>query len=223
MRITPDEIVYWKYGFVELNNTIVTTWLIMLLLVLVSLFIKRKLTNKLKRTRLQNVLEIIVVTINKQIKDIGIKDNRRYLGFIGTLFLFLSTASILTILPIYESPTGSLSTTTALAICVFIAVPIYGISQKGLLKYLKSYIEPTFIMLPFNIIGEFSRTLAMAIRLFGNMMSGTMIVGILLTIVPLFLPIFLTVLGLLTGLVQAYIFTVLTAVYIAAAIQVTNK
>ena len=223
MHITPDEVVYFKYGFIELNNTIVTTWLIMLFLVVVSLIVRRKITSDLKRSRLKNILEIIVLTINKQIKEIGIEDTGRYLGFIGTLFLFLATASICTMIPGYESPTGSLSTTLALALCVFISVPFYGISERGLKSYLKSYIEPTIIMLPFNIISEFSRTLAMAIRLFGNMMSGTMIIGILLSIAPLFVPIFLTVLGLLTGLVQAYIFSILTAVYIAAAVQISNK
>jgi F-type H+-transporting ATPase subunit a len=100
---------------------------------------------------------------------------------------------------------------------VFAAVPLFGIREQGLLGYLKSYSKPTFLMLPFNIISELSRTLALAVRLFGNMMSGVMIVGILLTITPYFFPILMTALGLLTGMVQAYIFGILAAVYIAAA------
>lgn len=108
----------------------------------------------------------------------------------------------------------------AFALCVFVAVPLFGIEEQGVRVYLKSYTQPTVIMLPFNIISEISRTLALAVRLFGNMMSGTMIVGILLSITPLFFPILMTLLGLLTGMVQAYIFSVLAAVYIAAATRV---
>ena len=114
-------------------------------------------------------------------------------------------------------PTGSLSTTAALALSVFVAVPLFGIEDQGWRGYLKSYVKPTVIMLLFNIISEFSRTLALAVRLFGNMMSGAMIIAILLTITPFVFPIFMTMLGLLTGMVQAYIFSILAAVYIAAA------
>jgi F-type H+-transporting ATPase subunit a len=121
------------------------------------------------------------------------------------------------VIPGYQPPTGSLSTTAALALCVFLAVPFFGIRKQGLGGYLKTYTRPTWIMLPFNIIGELSRTLALAVRLFGNMMSGVMIVAILLTITPFIFPIFMTALGLLTGMVQAYIFTILAGVYIAAA------
>ncbi len=127
------------------------------------------------------------------------KNPAKYLGFLGTLFLFVATASICTVLPGYEPPTGSLSTTAALAFCVFVAVPVFGIKEQGLGGYLRTYVKPTVIMLPFNIISELSRTLALAIRLFGNMMSGAMIIAILLTITPFVFPIVMTVLGLLTG------------------------
>jgi F-type H+-transporting ATPase subunit a len=129
--------------------------------------------------------------------------------------------SVCIVIPGFTPPTGSLSTTTALALCVFIAVPLFGIREQGVSGYLRTYIRPTVIMLPFNIISELSRTLALAVRLFGNMMSGAMIVGILLTITPFIFPIVMTLLGLLTGSVQAYIFSILAAVYIAAATQVT--
>jgi F-type H+-transporting ATPase subunit a len=139
------------------------------------------------------------------------------MGFLGTLFLFVATASLCTVIPGYQPPTGSLSTTTALALCVFVAVPFFGIADQGLGGYLKSYTKPTVMMLPFNVISEISRTLALAVRLFGNMMSGVMIIGILLSITPFIFPIVMTALGLLTGMVQAYIFSILAAVYIAAA------
>jgi F-type H+-transporting ATPase subunit a len=142
---------------------------------------------------------------------------RNYLVFLGTLFLFIGTASLFTIIPGYQAPTGSLSTTIALALIVLIAVPYFGVTEQGIFNYLKTYMKPTFIMLPFNIISELSRTVALAVRLFGNMMSGAMIISILLTVSPFIFPVIMTVLGLLTGMVQAYIFSILAAVYIAAA------
>jgi len=217
MRLSPDEAVFWQYLFVKLNLTIVTTWGLMLVLTVISIIITRKLSKGLARTRWQNLLEIIVTTIEEQISEVGLRNARAYLGFLGTLFLFIATASACIIIPGYEPPTSSLSTTAALALCVFAAVPLYGIRNLGLRAYLKSYMEPTLIMLPFNIISEISRTLALAVRLFGNMMSGSMIMGILLAITPFLFPVVMTALGLLTGLVQSYIFFILATVYIVAA------
>ncbi|MEZ5388094.1 MAG: F0F1 ATP synthase subunit A, partial [Prosthecobacter sp.] len=130
---------------------------------------------------------------------------------------FIALSNLCTILPYYEPPTGSLSTTAALAICVCIAVPLFGIAEQGIGGYLKTYIKPTPLMLPFHVISEISRTLALAIRLFGNIMSGSIILGILLTITPFIFPVVMSALGLLTGMVQAYIFSILATVYIAAA------
>lgn len=222
MHLTPDEMIFWQRGFFKLNATIVFTWGLMLVLVVGSKLITRNLATGLARSRWQNLLEIVVTAIVKQIEDVGLRHPRRYLSFLGTLFLFVATASLCTVIPGYKPPTGSLSTTAALALCVFVAVPLFGIRRQGVLGYLASYMEPTFIMLPFNIISEASRTLALAVRLFGNMMSGEMIIGILLTITPFVFPIVMTVLGLLTGMVQAYIFSILAAVYIAAATHIHN-
>ena len=219
MRLSPDELIFWQYGFLTLNATIVFTWGLMLVLTVGSLLITRRLSTGLKRSRWQNLLEIVVTGIEKQIEEVGLSQPRKYLGFLGTLFLFVAVASLGTVIPGYEPPTGSLSTTAALALCVLVAVPLFGIEEQGVGGYLKSYVKPTFFMLPFNIISEVSRTLALAVRLFGNMMSGAMIVGILLTITPFIFPIVMTLLGLLTGMVQAYIFSILAAVYIAAATQ----
>ena len=185
-----------------------------------SLIITRKLSTENTRSRWQNFLEIMITDIEKQIKEVGLDEPEKYIGFIGTLFLFIATASLCTIIPGFDPPTGSLSTTAALALSVFVAVPFFGIQEQGFGNYLKSYTKPTFIMLPFNIISELSRTLALSVRLFGNMMSGAMIIAILLTITPLIFPIVMTLLGLLTGMVQAYIFSILAAVYIAAATRV---
>ena len=219
MRLSPDEMIFWQHGVLKLNATIVFTWSLMLFLAIGSKLVTRNLSTGLERSRWQSLLEIIVTGIEKQIEDVGLKHPEKYIGFIGTLFLFVALASLCTVIPGYEPPTGSLSTTAALALCVLVAVPFFGIEEQGLGGYLKSYLEPTIIMLPFNIISELSRTLALAVRLFGNMMSGTMILAILLTITPFIFPIAMSVLGLLTGMVQAYIFSILAAVYIAAATQ----
>jgi len=212
-------MVFWQQGFFKLNATIVFTWGLMLVLAGGAKLITRRLSTDQTRSRWQNLLEIVVTGIEKQIAEVGLRHPKRYLGFLGTLFLFVASASLCTVIPGYEPPTGSLSTTAALALCVLVAVPFFGIKDQGVGGYLRSYVEPTVIMLPFNIISEVSRTLALAVRLFGNMMSGAMIIAILLTITPLLFPIVMTALGLLTGMVQAYIFTILAAVYIAAATQ----
>ncbi|TDV50283.1 ATP synthase F0 subcomplex A subunit [Pseudomonas graminis] len=217
MRLTPDAWIFWEHGFFKLNATLVFTWALMAVMVLGAALITRRLVTGHQRSRWQNLLEMVVTTIVGQIKDVGLKEPRRYLGFLGTLFLFIGAATLATVIPGYEPPTASLSTTVALALCVLVAVPLFGISGQGLAGYLASYMRPTPIMLPFNLISEMSRTLALAVRLFGNMMSGAMIIAILLSITPLVFPIVMTALGLLTGMVQAYIFTILAAVYIAAA------
>jgi F-type H+-transporting ATPase subunit a len=223
MRLSPDELVFWQYGFVRLNATIVFTWGLMAVLTLLAWLITRRLSTEHLRSRWQNLLEIAVTGIEQQIGDVGLRQPRRFLGFLGTLFLFVAAAALFTIVPGYEPPTGSLSTTVALALCVFVAVPLAGIREQGLRGYLKSYLEPTVLMLPFNLISEFSRTLALAVRLFGNMMSGAMILAILLTITPFLFPIVMTALGLLVGMVQAYIFAVLAAVYLAAATHTRDR
>lgn len=223
MKLSPDETIFWQHGFVTINLTIVTTWAIMLLLVVAAILITRKLKTGIRISHWQSILEMLVTTINNQMEEIGLKNPKYYIGFIGTLFVFIVTSNLLIILPWYEPPTGSLSTTTALAISVFLAVPYFGITKTGIRGYLKTYIKPTFIMLPFNLISEITRTLALAVRLFGNMMSGGLIIAILLSITPFIFPIVMKALGLLTGMVQAYIFSILATVYIAAAVQGAKK
>jgi F-type H+-transporting ATPase subunit a len=161
----------------------------------------------------------LVLGIRNQIQQISQEDPSRYLPFIGTLYLFIAFSNLLAFVPGYHPPTDSLSTTAALAGCVFLAVPLYGISHRGLRGYLDHYFKPTVFMLPFHIISEVSRTLALAVRLFGNVMSGVLLGGILLSVAPLFFPILLQVLELLIGQIQAFIFAVLATVYIASASQ----
>ena len=217
MEISPDAIIFWESGFFKINATILFTWLIMAILTIGSWLVTRNIKGALEMSPGQNVLEVIVDGVMGQIKEVSQQNPRPYLAFVGTLFIFIIVSNVLAIVPGFQPPTGSLSTTTAMALCVFLAVPIFGIRAQGFGGYLKQYLQPTPIMLPFNIIGELSRTLSLAVRLFGNVMSGGLIAAILLTIVPIFFPVIMQALGLLTGVIQAYIFAILAMVYIASA------
>jgi F-type H+-transporting ATPase subunit a len=221
--ITPDSLMHRNVGPITLNATIFFTWGVMVFMIVGSWLVTRRVSTGTKISRWQNLLEIIVGYIRKQINEMTRQKPDMFLPFLGTLFLFIAVCNILSIVPRYEPPTGSLSTTTALAVCVFVSVPIFGIVKRGLLGYLKQYIRPSPFMLPFNIIGEVSRTLALAVRLFGNVMSGTLIAAILIRIVPLIFPAVMQGFGMLIGIIQAYIFAVLATVYIGAATRIQEQ
>ncbi len=216
ITITPDHHVLWEWGVLRIDHTIAFTWVVMAVMVVGSWLITRRLSPETRISRWQHLVEVIVEYTRDQIREVAQRSPEPYLPFIGTLFLFIAVSNVLVVVPLFVPPTASLSTTAALAICVFFAVPIFGILQAGLLGYLKHYMKPSPLMLPFNVIGELSRTLALAVRLFGNMMSGAKIVAILLSITPFFIPIVMQLFGLLTGLIQAYIFAILAMVYIAS-------
>jgi F-type H+-transporting ATPase subunit a len=219
MELSLDQWVFWQWGPALLNATILYTWLVMALLVLGSWLVTRRLSTGPKISRWQNLLEALVAGMREQIRQITQESPGPYLPFIGTLFIFISFANLLTVVPGYHPPTYSLSTTAALAICVLAAVPIYGIARQGVRGYLSHYLKPSFLMLPFHVLSELTRTLSLAVRLFGNVMSGAMLGAILLAVVPLFFPLIMQLLELLIGQVQAFIFAVLAAVYIASATQ----
>lgn len=221
--ISPDAVVFWQWGWVSLNATIVFTWVVMGVLLIIAWLGTWNLTSATRFSRWQNLLEVLIDGMRDQIGEISQEKPRRYLPFVGTLFLFIALSNLLAIIPGYVPPTGSLSTTAALAILVFVAVPVYGVIDQGLGGYLRHYLRPTPLMLPFHVMGELSRTLALAVRLFGNIMSGTKIAAILLVVMPLFFPVLMHALGLLTGLIQAYIFAVLAMVYIASAAQARRR
>lgn len=222
IELSPDSSILWKWGFITINYTIVFTWLVMALLTIFSLIGTKNLKSEGNISKWQNILETIVFYLREQVRQtMGVKGDL-YLPFLGTLFLFISLSNLLAIVPFYHPPTASLSTTAALAVSVYFAVPIFGILNQGIKNYLKHYVEPTILMLPFHILGELTRTLALSMRLFGNIMSEGLIASVVLLIVPLFFPILLEALGLIIGQVQAYIFAVLATIYIASAIQVTN-
>ncbi|MCB2148078.1 MAG: F0F1 ATP synthase subunit A [Deltaproteobacteria bacterium] len=221
MQLTPDDQIWWQYGFVKINSTMIFTWAVMALLTAGAWMVTRRLNAGSPISRMQHVLEVVVGIIEKQLNEISPRRPVGLLPFVGTLFLFIAVCNTLSIIPGFDPPTGSLSTTAGLSLCVFTAVPAYGIGAIGLKRYARNYLQPTPFMLPFNILGEFSRTLALSVRLFGNVMSGTMVGAILLIIAPLVVPLLMQLLGLLTGMVQAYIFAVLAAVYISAGMDAT--
>ena len=217
MEINPDKIIVFTIGTISINSTILYTWIVMAILVIASWCVTRSLSVGPDIPPLQHFLESVVGLINNQIRDITGSGYAAYFPYLGTLFLFIFASNILKVVPLFHPPTASFSTTTALAFTVFIAVPLFGIIKNGFTGHLKYYLEPVFIMLPFNILSEFTRTMAMAIRLFGNIMSESLIGAVLLLIAPLFIPLVMNFFGMIIGIVQAYIFFILATVFIGAA------
>ncbi len=217
MELTPDDTIIFSVYGIAINATIVFTWVVMAFLTVTSVLITRNLRADVAPDRWRTMLETIVLTIQSQIDEISARPDRRLLYFAGTLFLFIITSNLLAVVPGWHAPTASLSTTAALALAVLVAVPLFGIGSRGIGAYLHSYLEPNIIMLPFNIIGEVSRGISLAIRLYGNVMSGAVIAAILLSVAPFFFPVVMDMLGLLTGVIQAYIFAILATVYISSA------
>ncbi|WP_417255636.1 F0F1 ATP synthase subunit A [Celeribacter halophilus] len=217
MNLSPDQTVIFEAWGIPVNATIFYTWIVMALLTVTSYLITRRLRADVPPSRWRTTLEVIVQGIQGQIQEVAQGPTRYLLYYAGTLFLFVAMSNLLLVVPGFEPPTASLSTTTALALSVLVAVPLFGITSRGLGGYLKTYLEPSFIMLPFNIISEFSRGISLAIRLYGNIMSGAVIAAILLSVAPFFFPVVMDVLGLLTGMIQAYIFAILATVYISSA------
>ncbi len=219
MKYSPDQFVFFDWGWGRINATLLFTWLLMLLLAAGSRLVTRNLSSGEKISKGQNLLEVLVSGMADHIEDITHRKPYEFLPFVGTLFIFIFVSNVLSVVPFFMPPTGSLSTTTAFALCVFVAVPVFGLSTRSLGSYLGEYIKPTFFMLPFNILGELTRTFALAVRLYGNIMSGTVIGFVLLIVTPLFFPVIMQALALLTGAIQAYIFALLAMVYIASALK----
>jgi len=222
-QISPDQVIVWSWKFITFNVTILYTWLVMGILVGGSILVTRNLSSEMNVSRWQHFLEIVVSVVRGEISEMTKKGADRYIPLIGTLFLFICTSNVLAVVPGYVAPTSSMTTTAALATCVFIAVPYYGISRNGILHYVKEYFQPTFIFFPFHVMGEISRTLALTVRLFGNIMSHEKVIGILLAVTPFLFPVVMQILGLLIGVIQAYIFAILSMVYIASALSAEDE
>ncbi|MCS7241848.1 MAG: F0F1 ATP synthase subunit A [Candidatus Caldatribacterium sp.] len=199
------------------TKTVVSTWVVMGFLVLFSLLLTRRM--HLVPTRFQNVLELFVEAILNLVEDMSPGNGRKFLPLVGTLALFIGTSDVTGLVPGLKSPTSDFNTTLALALVVFFAVPFYGIKTKGLKNYLKSYLSPSPILAPFHIVSEITRTVSLALRLFGNIVGEEIIIAILFLLSPLFLPLPMMLFSIFTGIIQAYIFTVLTVVYLSAAVE----
>jgi F-type H+-transporting ATPase subunit a len=189
----------------------------MVVLTIASWLASRRLT--LDPDRKQILVEAVVVGILDQIEQVIRKDARLLLPLIGTLFVFLAVANLSGVLPGTEAPTAKIETPAALALIVFMSVHFYGVRSQGLFGYLASFTKPRLIMLPLNLISEVTRTFALMVRLFGNVMSGEFVIALIVALAGLFVPIPLMALELVLGLIQAYVFTVLATVFIGAAIS----
>ncbi len=208
--------IVFSVGPVAVTEPVVVTWGLMALLGLGGWAVTRSLT--LRPSALQTVVEMVVGVIEDQIQGTMRVRPAPYVPLIGTLFIFILAANWCSLIPGVEPPTAHIETDAALGLIVFVAILYFGVRARGLLGYLKTFAEPSFIMIPLNIVETFTRTFSLIVRLFGNVMSGVFIVGIVLSLAGLLVPIPLMALDLLTGAVQAYIFTVLAMVFIGSAL-----
>ena len=211
-----DALPILTIGGITIGGTVFFSWIVMGVLTVLSWLATRRLKTTVKVSGLQTAMEMIVMTIRSQIKEVSGDNPARYMPIMGTFFLFVGLSNLLTIIPWFRAPTASLSTTIAFAFCVFCAMPVYGIRNAGIGGYFKKYIDPTPIMLPLNILSDFSSTFSLAFRLYGNMLSGAIIASVLMMLAPFLVPLPLQILGLITGTIQAYIFALLAIVYVSS-------
>ncbi|WP_312360436.1 F0F1 ATP synthase subunit A [Stutzerimonas balearica] len=210
------ETLFW-IGPLPISHAVAVTWALMALLGVGSWWLTRRLA--LHPSRLQAVLELLVTTLDAQIRDtMQVAAAGPYRGLIGSLFLFILAANWSELVPGIEPPTANLETDTALALLVLVASVGYGIARRGLRRYLRAFAEPSWLMIPLNLVEQITRTFSLTVRLFGNVMSGVFVIGIALSLAGLLVPIPFMALDVLTGAIQAYIFSVLAMVFIGAAI-----
>ena len=207
--------VVFHAGPIPITRPVVTTWAIMAVLAAASALLTRRLATAPDRS--QTVLELIVTGIESQIAEVTRKSARPLVPLLGTLFIYLLCANLSGLVPGVQAPTGRIETPAALALIVFFAVHYFGVRAQGLTGYLASFAQPKLIMLPLNIVSEITRTFSLMVRLFGNVMSGEFLIGLVLALAGLFVPVPLMALEVLVGVVQAYIFSVLATVFIGAA------
>ena len=204
-------------GPVAISQAVVTTWALVALIAAAAILLTRRLS--LRPSGPQAVLELLVATIDAQISSTITGDPARFRPLIGTLLIFVLVANWSSLIPGVEPPTAHLETDAALAFVVFAATILYGIRAQGLAGYLASFARPSWVMIPLNLIEQITRAFSLMVRLFGNVMSGVFVIGIILSLAGLLVPIPLMALDLLTGAVQAYIFAILALVFIASAVE----
>ncbi len=211
-----DSHILFQLGPVPISTAVAVTWGLLLALGATSAWLTRRLA--LRPTALQSLLELLIDTLDVQIRDTMQTGPERYRPLVGTLFVFILAANWSSLIPGIEPPTAVLETDTALALIVLLASIGYGIASKGWAGYLRTFAEPSWVMIPLNIVEQLTRTFSLIVRLFGNIMSGVFVIGIALSLAGLLVPIPFMALDLLTGAIQAYIFSVLAMVFIGAAV-----
>jgi F-type H+-transporting ATPase subunit a len=213
--------VVFSLAGLPVTTTVVTTWGMVVVLCAAALLTGKRLRER--PSRWQAAVEWGVSVLQKMLEEVTGGYGERYLPLVLTIAIFVLVANLMSVLPFVEAPTADINTPVALAAIVFCSVHYFGIRDMGLWRYLKKFAQPVFILLPINILEHFTRTLSLAVRLFGNMLSHQIIVAILLLILPLVVPAVLEILGLFIGILQAYIFTVLTMVYIGGAVRAEGE
>ena len=213
MEATTPQIIFYLFGL-PITDTVVSTWVMMVIVIAIAVILR-----KYKLEFAERIIEMINGIISSVMPENS--DVMQYLPILGTLMIFLLFGNIFSIFPLMVSPTANINTTFALAVIVFFAVHVYGIKEKGLWGYIKGLASPIYL-LPLEFVSQLSRTVALTIRLFGNIISSDLIVAIVFSLIPYIVPLPFIALGLLTGVLQAYIFTVLASLYIASAIEVDS-
>ena len=214
MDVIDHRIVFTLFGILPIRDTVLYTWITMGIIIGVVLILKI-----LKPNLLEYLLEMVISVVDDAI---DVDDLHPYIPLLGSLLIFTLFANLISIVPGMKSPTADINTTIGLALIVVLSVHIYGMAKKGVWKYLKGFANPIF-MLPVELIGQFSRTLSLSMRLFGNILSGDLIVAIVFSIVPYFLPIALTAISMVSGLLQAFVLTTLAALFISSAVEINEE
>ena len=214
MEVIEHPIVFTLFGIMPIRDTVVYTWITMAGIIALVLILKL-----LKPNLLEYILEAIISILDDAM---DVDDLHPYIPLLGSLMIFTFTANLISIFPAMKSPTSDLNTTIALALIIVFSVHVYGMIKKGVWKYIKEFANPIF-MLPVELIGQFSRTLSLAMRLFGNILSGDLIVAIVFSIVPMFLPIAMSAITMVSGVLQAYVLTTLAALFISSAVEINEE
>jgi F-type H+-transporting ATPase subunit a len=210
-------VVFLHIGPLQVTSTIVNTWIIMAIVSVVVILLGKRL--RVKPARWQNALEWVVEAVDGVIRDMIPENPRLFLPIVGTLMVFITAANLGGLIPGLRSPTSDINTPLAMAIVVFFSVHYYGIHEKGVIGHLKHYVEPIFILLPIELASELARTLSLTFRLFGNILGEEIVIAVLFLVLPYFVPVPMMLFSIFTSVIQAYVFGMLTVVYISGAVR----
>ena len=214
MDVIEHPIVFTLFGLFPIRDTVLYTWITMAAIIALVLILKL-----LKPNLLEFILEAIIGIVDDAM---DVDDLHPYIPLLGSLMIFTLTSNLISIVPRMKSPTSDINTTIALALIVVFSVHIYGMIKKGVFPYLKDFASP-ILLFPIELIGQFSRTLSLSMRLFGNVLSGDLIVAIVFSIIPYLLPIALTAVSMVSGILQAFVLTTLAALFISSAVEINEE